>query len=54
MPPSDVAGAANVPAHSSPVRTAELPPTSGMDTLLDTALVPPSSMTTGLVFTGKI
>lgn len=54
VPPSNVAGAANVPAFNSPDFTVELPLTSGTGALLDTAIVPPSSATTGLLSTGKI
>lgn len=51
---SGVADAANILALNSPYHTAELPPTSGTGSLLDTAIVPPSSMTAGLVFTSKL
>lgn len=54
VPPSDVTGAANILGLNSLDHTAELPPTSGRGALLDTVIVPLSSLTTGLVSTGKI
>lgn len=51
--PTSLVGASNVPALNSLERTIELPPTSGIGALLDTTITPLSSLTTGLVSTGK-
>lgn len=47
-------GAPNVPTLNSQECTTELPPTSGMGPLLDTTIASPSSLSIGLVSTGKI